>query len=69
MTFRQFVLLVAKMRTAQIKYFTDRGRLDLNAAKRLEAEVDTLIGRFGAEMAEIETQQHLRMALGQSEEP
>ena len=45
MTPREFFDKVAAMRDAQKKYFKSRSRFDLDAAKRLEKEIDNEIAR------------------------
>lgn len=48
MTNREFFDKVAAMRAAQKKYFKSRSRFDLDAAKRLEKEIDNEIARVAA---------------------
>lgn len=48
MTPREFFDKVAAMRDAQKKYFKSRSRFDLDAAKRLEKEIDNEIARVAA---------------------
>lgn len=43
-----FVRLVGEMRAAQSKYFSDRNSLNLDRARHLESQVDSLVKRFTA---------------------
>ncbi len=43
--FDDLVSMVRKMREAQRTYFRNRSRSDLYEAKRLEAEVDKVVGK------------------------